>query len=1560
MNKAVTHSFKGMNQDVRKSSFPNEFYFEGKNIRIIATDSQTTGAVTNEKGNKLIYQVPIPSIDYGTNTISYAGKTLKYETAEIDAMSLQTPSQPGTQYVIGHTTTRKYVVLFTSDEAGFDCIWKIDLETPNYEITLLYLRNMLFSRDHPIQALNNFENKIIDKVYWVDGIHQVRFINIEQSVENEDLENLIDVSLSTIDMVGQFDVSQPIIVNILSGGIHTAGMIQYAYNLYKVNSSQTRLSPLSQLVSLDKDILGGGALNEVVGSTPVVHINDIDIDYTHIKTYAIKYTSYNETPTISIIDDREVPSSRSIEIFDDGSKITDISIEEFLFLGSDIVIPKHINSKDNRLFLANYEERNYNVELDVRAYSFDNTGEAIVYDNIKIFVSGVDTTPDVEGLTGEPTLIDPVDFTDLPEDRSDSINLDYDFYKYHADGVTFGGEGKYVMYELTQFNLNNPRNRYFKDEEIYRLGIEFINGYGQYSLPRWVADFKAREGNLRGLNNTLRFTLKPEFFVWLNDPTKFETEFDKPVGYRVLIAERTINDRTIVANGIISSMMINDKSTKDVTYPGDAIYVRDKANSIPKLPNMLIRNVGSNQNLTPGNWTRHFGSNTRPLELAKNLQQMCVQRHSPDTEFPRATSGNEDTAGRFYQYNAMYQLYSPELIFNESVQLSSDYEFRVKGGLVNTYNAIWGKTFEASSHTAAKVEHEGKGLQGVSLTYAATRSSIVGDGENPTSNGIICHPLGSSSDRVAFTSFYRGYGDVSINDTFDTSSDLVSMTWDFFVTSGTMPPIGDDPNIGEYPNNAIRLASNNRDVIFTTYDDKRKIVLKYTITPEPGFELITYTTSLVSDSEGNNVVLGTTTTGIGTHTVILPAALEVKEDFGKTFKEYHHYLKITTTADIALDIVIDAEIRDAGTNSVMVVAESPNQTVPPLPDLPLHNIVTVTTEGVVPPSTAFKPVVNKINYEIYGIPEITVRGQNVADYNDDGNYKYINTFMDIRSDRDGGWKNGGQFGRSIISSNSEGNRCITFVLGDDLADTKYYDRPLLEELYVEGGFSADTAATNLGLIGEIIKPRNQIYLGNIYGGNSWEDKKRTRYVEIGDFQEFGIAGASTIILSPGDTFVNYFKFLRVLPKLPTVITEGVPTWQEAVEFITETTLDIKNRNDISFGTWDSRFHFTEAEYHKYNKVYSQLSNLVTQRELDFNVKKVDSFDTNIIASKEKSAGEIIDSWTDLLQNEVMTLDGKHGAINSLTSFNDDIYAIQDEAFAYISINPRVQVQGNDGLSIELGTGQVLAEYKYISTSSGTLNKWAVVASPNGIYYYDTLNTMFNAFRGSITGLSDLKGMHTFLTNNTSLNELKRDNPLKLQGISSGYDFVNNDILFTFRQDTKPDFTFSFNELTDTFISFYDYLPTMYISKGLFLIAVHPDDTKLYRQYDGKYNEFFDTKYKTSITFNSNPDALLDCVFDNINFKSEVYDMATGLDVVDKTLTHIRAYDDYQDSGLVPLIVGRNNNLRRKFRDWNALVPREKRNRIRAPWIKLQLDFDNTTNNIDYKFVLHPVNIFYTV
>jgi len=1334
-NKSVTHSYGGMVQDIAKSKFSNSFYFEGKNIRVVATDSQTTGSVTNEKGNALIFQVPVPTIDRTNKVISYANKTLSYTTEELAGSA-----QSGQQVILGYSNSRNYILLFTTDNNGFDCIWKIRYD--NYDITLLYLRNLSFSSNNPIQVINNFENKNIDKIYWVDGKSQLRFLNIEHSIANEDLEELINVPVNVIDMVGKYNLSQPTIPSISLGGSHTSGMIQYGYNLYRLNSSQTKISPLSELVSLDKQSLGGGDVNEVVGAAPIISITGIDQSFTNIRVYAIKYTSYNEVPSVSIIDDRKIPSSGNMEIYDDGRVISTLSLEEFLFLGSDIIVPKHINTKFNRLFLANYKEVNFNVDLDCRAYSYNSSGSATVYKSLYSdngVPNGIPFTISTDADYDNSTLI-----------KHDAVNLNYDTYKYQKDGSTYGGEGKYIKYELTQTTSYNKNSRYFKDEEIYRIGIEFYNSYGQYSQPNWIADFKSREGNLRGYYNTLSVTLKPEFFTWLST-TAFESEYDKPIGYKIVLANRTINDRTILANGLLSTMMVNYKTEDQAQAEAGPGLIM--TNSLPKLPNVGIRNC---------NASTAYG-NTNPLYKCSHLYPLNREddNSSGNTEMQSAFYGDKDSSGRCWQFNSMLQMYSPEIMFGNTISLSESTKLRIKGSLKNSTNYAWGRIYNTINST---IDTEGKVNSGIN-PFHAPYVNITGNVLECFKAGFVGQPHRGEASWVNHQMYYRGYGNLE-------------------------------------------------------------------------------------------------------------------------------------------------------------------------PELGSNNLFTKTS--------------STLEYDIYGKPEITEKGQGGTNYNNDPNYRYINSLESLLIDGDSSWDDDGKYNRKIVSVPTYGNRCITLVPGNNT--DAHNVRPRLETIFGDTGFTGD----DNGLIGELVKSDEEIYLGNIYGGNSYEDKLRTDYIEIGTFLKLNSSSPTVNINSPGDTYVNNFRFARMVRTDVSVIAEGYVVLEELVDFITETTVDLKNRNDLSLNSWDTRFQPQDAEYHKYNKVYSQNPTLIKRRSLGYNVKRLKSLDANIISTRLKSAGEIIDSWTDISVNDIMTLDGKHGSINSLSSFNDEIYAIQDKALAFISINPRVQVQGQDGLAIQLGTGNVLDRYKYLSTSSGTVNKWSVVSSPRGLYYYDALNRSVGVLSDSIHELSDEKGLHTFFLNNSVVNTLKIDNPLLKTGVSAGYDYMNNEMFMSFHQGNQS-FTISYNEANQQFISLYDYIPSLYISKGEYFITTDPTVKKIYRQYAGDYNKFYEVYYPSSITFNVNPEPNEDCVFDNINFKSEVY--LNNVDQVDKTITSIQAYNDYQDSGTVPLVVGRNNNLRRKFRDWHALIPKQGRNRVRAPWIKLKLQFDNSNN---YKFVMHDLNIYYTV
>lgn len=1272
--------------------------------------------------------------------IQYGDKELLFSTEEeIDAQinSGILPNISSTQQIIGHTTTRDGIVLFSTDNLGMDCIWYIDGVLRNaYELKLLYVRNLGFSTSTPIQAIFNYENENIQKVYWVDGSNQIRFINItHDNIEGND--PLIDIPSSSINFVGTVDFSQPTITDITGGGIHTAGMIQYAYNLYRLNSSQTKLSPLSELVPLGKgDNLGGGALNEVVGQTPIVQINNLDLTYTHIRVYAVKYTSYNELPSINLIEEREIDSD-ALTLYDDGTTISSLTLEEFLFLGSNPVIPKHIETKDNRLFLANIQTKEFVLpdELDCRVYSFPiNSTSTEVNDNIRL-VNDV--------VIGDKSVISSSTYN-LPL-KSDAINLKYDTNKYQANSSILGGEGKFVKLQIVQKSLTNSEDyRLLKDRELYRFGIEFYNNLGQTSLPEWLIDYKMPSGNLQGNYNTLKVELKPSFYTWLNT-YNFESDDDKPVGYRVIRADRTISDKTILCQGILSSMMVNSPRDSKTATLFSTIEKQNDSKIQQKLPNFLTRVF---KEIAPLQANSHL----RAMQFTGTALKSGNAKFNPLNEVQ--LDGYVRKADT-YQYTTMYQMYSPEILF-DSVNINKSSQFNIIGGIENTDNAFWGqhrsivtKIADVEGKCTGKISPWDINGVNIDINGKATdliRLGLIGDTNKDTAD-----------ESIAFTQYYRKF--------------------DNFI---------------------------------------------------PG---------------------------------------------------------------------------------------------------------------------------SRYTYSIYGTPELTQRGQGRTTYNNNSKYEYSNTLEGFLSDGERDWDSDGELTRAVININSYGNKCITFIAdnGSNSDLIEPHNRLSLEKLYAK----ANINNTNTVLMSELVRPNNDIYLAGIYRGNSYEDKKRTEYIQIGSYNDINIT--STQIDSPGDTYVQNFKFTRIGKTDKEVYAVGTMQLSEIVEFKVETTIDLKNRNDISTSEWDSRFQPNNTEYHQYNDVYTQQPTLIKSTDVDFTFKKIKNFDTRIQSTKLKIPNENIDSWTDVLENEIMDLNGKYGPINSIVSFSDMIYAFQDEAVANLLINPRVQIQSNDGVGLELGTGAILYKFNYLTTKSGSINKWGIVATKKGIYYYDALNKGVGRVPdATAVMLTDSKGLHTFFNNHFKYDSIKVDNPILREGVVFGYDNFNNDVYFTLLQAEKS-FTWCYNELLDTFVDLKTYKPSMYIQKGERLISLTEDNKNLYEHYKGEYNKFYGVYQPSYITLQVNPESDLDCVFDNIHFNSELY--LNDIDQPDKTLTHIQAYNEYQDTGKIPLIVGRSSNLRRKFREWRAEIPRNGRNRIRNPWIYLKLELDNTSN---YKLILHDIIISYTV
>jgi len=462
MLKKAKYTYAGMNQDISKSKRDPRFYFDAENIRIYSKGTTETGSITNEKGNTQVVSLP-------TN-----------------------------QEIIGHAIVQDTLVVFSTDNTT-DKITTIELDT--YATFELFTGTLNFSTTKLIETEVYIENENTKKIYWVDGVNQLRHINIINKVN--DVQTVYTQAQAVLfDAVPEVDFSQPTLSDVSYGGTHTSGMIQYSYNLISKGGSQTSISPLSELFTLNK-LKSGGDLNETVAKILNINISSVDTRYDIIRLYSIKYTSLNVTPIINVIAEETIGGNSVFNFADDGRVIRTVTPEQFLFLGGTAYIPSTISSKFNRLIIGNTKELNFDVsteEYDTRAYRFPISSTAT---NIK----NKDAAYDILNIVSDKIVIVPGIGDSYPvPDEHDCIRdfTDNKYYKYNS--TTFGSTGSNIDLEIVQSSsVSDPRNL-LKSNEVYRFGIEFYNKRGQTTPPKWICDLKVPQGNLNGTYNTLKVT----------------------------------------------------------------------------------------------------------------------------------------------------------------------------------------------------------------------------------------------------------------------------------------------------------------------------------------------------------------------------------------------------------------------------------------------------------------------------------------------------------------------------------------------------------------------------------------------------------------------------------------------------------------------------------------------------------------------------------------------------------------------------------------------------------------------------------------------------------------------------------------------------------------------------------------------------------------------------------------------------------------------------------------------------------------------------------------------
>lgn len=490
MQKQQVFKVKGMQRDASMANANGEFAYEILNMRLMPAEDLSGFSLTNEKGT----------------------------TEVITGIKGQ---------VIGQCPTNDSLVVFTTSATynendvrtgGLDYIYEIYQTPEGYwdgGSSPLYEGDLNFHVDKHIEALFNYETEDIQKVYWIDGINQLRCINLVGEIQ-EGNDQQFD-SVKEINSLPSVEIERVI------GGSFTAGVIQYYVTYFNKNSSESPIVYTSPLLYIAHDNRGAN-VNDQVSTAFKLTFADLDTDnWESIRIYATHRTSIDATPEASIITESKMNNS-TIEFTDYGSNRTSIAPTDLYFTGGKFVKAGTMTVKDQVMFLGH---------LDIQA------PDTIAYIEIK--------------------------------ELFDKLRESGDINNFFSTKTRKQRENKLSEYEDTYYHYKNQLNNteyitHYKYGEKYRFGISVMDKYGVWSNPIWIKDEFILVSPEQINSETLELPCPTlNLSVLLDDGNTLWEKLHSygAVSIKPLVVFPSEEERKIIAQGVVCPTVYNLKDRKE-------------------------------------------------------------------------------------------------------------------------------------------------------------------------------------------------------------------------------------------------------------------------------------------------------------------------------------------------------------------------------------------------------------------------------------------------------------------------------------------------------------------------------------------------------------------------------------------------------------------------------------------------------------------------------------------------------------------------------------------------------------------------------------------------------------------------------------------------------------------------------------------------------------------------------------------------------------------------------------------------------------------------------------
>ena len=292
--------------------------------------------------------------------------------------------------------------------------------------------------------------------------------------------------------------------------------------------------------------------------------------------------------------------------------------------------------------------------------------------------------------------------------------------------------------------------------------------------------------------------------------------------------------------------------------------------------------------------------------------------------------------------------------------------------------------------------------------------------------------------------------------------------------------------------------------------------------------------------------------------------------------------------------------------------------------------------------------------------------------------------------------------------------------------------------------------------------------------------------------------------------------------------------------------------------------------YQYNTIYSQQNNMFPFVTKGIYAKDELNVTNRIISSELKNNGETSDSWLKFKVANYIDVSTNHGAITNLKTFNNKLFFFQDNAVGIASVNDRVLITDNNMAELTLGTGQILSRFDYVTITNGSsiIKDKSIVASDNGLYWYDFNKNSICLLTNGVQELSKTKKVQSYF------NKLKANNKVRNNSVGL-FDKKYNEIWIK-----VGDKTLVFSELLNAFTTF-NTIP--YDGS-----CIHDDNTMYLWSTDktvlAKKNADYEEKnvipFNSKLTFVVNDNFMYPKVFDNVMFYANFGDNLNNISSVE--------------------------------------------------------------------------------